>query len=258
MESRIKGKIAIVTGATSGIGWASAIELAKLGADIIISGRRQERLDALGKELDALGVKHYPLIMDVSKSADVKEKMASLPREWQDIDFLVNNAGMAVGTEKVFESEMEDYDKVIDTNVKGLLYMIKAVVPQMVARKSKGVVVNMGSVAGNIAYGGGAVYCGSKAAVRYITDGLRIDLMDTDIRVTCIEPGLVETEFSIIRFRGDTEKAKAVYTGIDALTADDIGRAVAYVCNLPENVQIPEMVLTPAHQADSINKHYEK
>ena len=136
--------------------------------------------------------------------------------------------------------------------------MIKAVVPQMVARKSKGVVVNMGSVAGNIAYGGGAVYCGSKAAVRYITDGLRIDLMDTDIRVTCIEPGLVETEFSIIRFRGDTEKAKAVYTGIDALTADDIGRAVAYVCNLPENVQIPEMVLTPAHQADSINKHYEK
>ena len=164
MESRIKGKIAIVTGATSGIGWASAIELAKLGANVIISGRRQERLDALGKELDALGVKHYPLIMDVSKSADVKEKMASLPEEWKDIDILINNAGMAVGTEKVFESEMEDYDVVIDTNVKGVLYMIKAVVPQMVERKAKGVVVNMGSVAGNIAYGGGAVYCGSKAA----------------------------------------------------------------------------------------------
>ena len=256
--SRIKDKIAIVTGTTSGIGWASAIELAKLGAKVIISGRRENRLAELKAEIEALGSQAYPLVMDVSKSADVKEKMASLPREWQDIDFLVNNAGMAVGTEKVFESEMEDYDKVIDTNVKGLLYMIKAVVPQMVARKSKGVVVNMGSVAGNIAYGGGAVYCGSKAAVRYITDGLRIDLMDTDIRVTCIEPGLVETEFSIIRFRGDTEKAKAVYTGIDALTADDIGRAVAYVCNLPENVQIPEMVLTPAHQADSINKHYEK
>ena len=258
MESRIKGKIAIDTGATSGIGWSSAIELAKLGANVIISGRRQERLDALGKELDALGVKHYPLIMDVSKSADVKEKMASLPEEWKDIDILINNAGMAVGTEKVFESEMEDYDVVIDTNVKGVLYMIKAVVPQMVERKAKGVVVNMGSVAGNIAYGGGAVYCGSKAAIRYITDGLRIDLMDTPIRVTCIEPGLVETEFSIIRFRGDKDKAKAVYTGIDALTADDIGAAVAYVCNLPENVQIPEMILTPANQADSINKYYQK
>ena len=153
---------------------------------------------------------------------------------------------------------MEDYDLVIDTNVKGVLYMIKAVVPQMVKRNAKGVVVNMGSVAGNIAYGGGAVYCGSKAAIRYITDGLRIDLMDTPIRVTCIEPGLVETEFSIIRFRGDEEKAKAVYTGIDALTADDIGAAVAYVCNLPENVQIPEMILTPANQADSINKYYQK
>ena len=131
--SRIKDKIAIVTGATSGIGWASAIELAKLGAKVIISGRRENRLAELKAEIEALGSQAYPLVMDVSKSADVKEKMASLPREWQDIDFLVNNAGMAVGTEKVFESEMEDYDKVIDTNVKGLLYMIKAVVPQLVA-----------------------------------------------------------------------------------------------------------------------------
>ena len=256
--NNVKGRIAIVTGATSGIGWASAIELAKLGAKVIISGRRENRLAQLKAEIEALGAEAYPLVMDVSKSSDVKEKMSSLPQQWKDIDFLINNAGMAVGTEKVFESEMEDYDKVIDTNVKGLLYMIKAVVPQMVERKSTGVVVNMGSVAGNIAYGGGAVYCGSKAAVRYITDGLRIDLMDTPIRVTCIEPGLVETEFSVVRFRGDTAKAKAVYTGIDALTAEDIGQAVAYVCNLPENVQIPEMVLTPAHQADSINKHYEK
>lgn len=256
--SSIKGKIAIVTGATSGIGRASAIELAKLGANIIISGRRENRLAQLKTEIENLGAKAYPLVMDVSKSSDVKEKIASLPDEWKDIDFLINNAGMALGTEKVFESEMEDFDKVIDTNVKGLLYMIKAVVPQMVERKAPGVVVNMGSVAGNIAYGGGAVYCGSKAAVRYISDGLRIDLMDTPVRVTCIEPGLVETEFSVIRFRGDEAKAKAVYTGIDALTARDIGRAVAYVCSLPDNVQIPEMVLTPAHQADSMNKHYDK
>lgn len=258
MESRVKGRIAIVTGATSGIGRASAIELAKLGAKVIISGRRENRLNELKAEIEALGAQAYPLVMDVSKLTDVKEKMASLPDEWKDIDFLVNNAGIALGTEKVFESEMEDFDTVIDTNVKGLLYMIKAVVPQMVKRNCPGVVVNMGSVAGNIAYGGGAVYCGSKAAVRYISDGLRIDLMDTPVRVTCIEPGLVETEFSVIRFRGDTAKAKAVYTGIDALTSEDIGAAVAYVCNLPDNVQIPEMILTPAHQADSMNKHYEK
>ena len=258
MESRIKGKIAIVTGATSGIGRSSAIELAKLGANVIISGRREDRLAELKDELTKLGVKVYTLTMDVSKSADVKAKMASLPDEWKDIDILINNAGMALGTEKVYESEMDDFDVVVDTNIKGVLYMIKAVVPQMVKRNAKGVVVNMGSVAGNIAYGGGAVYCGTKAAIRYITDGLRIDVMDTPIRVTCIEPGLVETEFSVIRYRGDEAKAKAVYTGIDALTPDDIAQAVAYVCNLPENVQIPEMILTPAHQADSINKHYEK
>ncbi len=256
--NNVKGRIAIVTGATSGIGRASAIELAKLGAKVIISGRRENRLEELKAEIEALGTQAYPLVMDVTKSGDVKNKIASLPREWKDIDFLINNAGMAVGTERVYLGEYDDFDKVIDTNVKGLLYMIKAVVPQMVERNSTGVVVNMGSVAGNIAYGGGAVYCGSKAAVRYISDGLRIDLMDTPVRVTCIEPGLVETEFSVIRFRGDEAKAKAVYTGIDALTSEDIGEAVAYVCNLPANVQIPEMVLTPAHQADSINKHYEK
>lgn len=258
MESRVKGKIAIVTGATSGIGRSSAIELAKLGANIIISSRRENRLEELKKELEQMGVKAYPLVLDVSKSKDVKEKISSLPEEWKNIDILINNAGMALGTEKVFESDMDDFDAVIDTNIKGVLYMIKAVVPQMVNRKTAGVVVNMGSVAGNIAYGGGAVYCGTKAAIRYITDGLRIDVMDTPIRVTCIEPGLVETEFSVIRYRGDESKAKGVYTGIDALTPDDIGRAVAYVCNLPENVQIPEMILTPAHQADSINKYYEK
>ncbi len=258
MESRINQKIAIVTGATSGIGRSSAIELAKLGANIIIAGRRQDRLEKLKNEIEKLGVRAYSLVLDVKNSKDIQEKISSLPEEWKNIDILINNAGMALGTEKIFESSIEDFDTVIDTNIKGILYMIKAVVPQMVERKISGIVVNMGSVAGNIAYGGGAVYCGTKAAVRYITDGLRIDVMDTPIRVTCIEPGLVETEFSIIRYRGDKEKANDVYNGIEALTPDDIGQAVAYVCNLPENVQIPEMVITPAHQADSINKYYEK
>lgn len=258
MENNVKGKIAIVTGATSGIGYSSAIELAKLGANVIISGRRKEKLEGLKEKIEELGVKSYVLSIDVTKSEDVKEKIESLPDDWKNIDILINNAGLAIGTEKVFEGEYEDFDKVIDTNIKGVLYMIKRIVPQMVKRKAEGTVINMGSVAGNIAYGGGAVYCGTKAAVRYISDGLRIDLMDTPIRVTCIEPGLVETEFSIVRYSGDKEKAKNVYTGIEPLTPDDIGKAVAYVCNLPKNVQIPEMILTPAHQADSINKYYEK
>ena len=154
-------------------------------------------------------------------------------------------------------NQVEDIDAMVDTNVKGLLYVIKAVVPQMVARKAQGIVVNLGSVAGNTAYAGGAVYCGSKAAVRYISDGLRIDLVDTPIKVTNVEPGLVETEFSIVRYKGDKDKAKKVYTGIDPLTPDDIADTVAYICNMPQNVQIPEIVLTPTHQADAIYKHYE-
>ncbi|MEG0090416.1 MAG: SDR family NAD(P)-dependent oxidoreductase [Oscillospiraceae bacterium] len=259
MENRVTGKIAFITGATSGIGRSCAYELAKLGANLILCARRTELLSDIGAKIGSeYGVKVLCLPLDVRSSKDVMEKLAALPKEWQDIDILVNNAGLAKGTEKVYENQIEDIDDMIDTNVKGLLYVIKAVVPQMVRRNAQGVVVNLGSVAGNEAYAGGAVYCGSKAAVRYISDGLRIDLMTTPIRVTTIEPGLVETEFSIVRFKGDVAKAKNVYTGIEALTPDDIAQTVAYVCNLPANVQIPEIILTPCHQADALNKHYEK
>lgn len=258
MKSRLEGKIAFISGATSGIGRSCAIELAKLGVNIIAVGRRKDRLQEVVNEVEQLGVKCIALVMDVRNSKDVIEKITCLPNEWANIDILVNNAGLALGTEKVYESPIEDFDEVIDTNVKGLLYLIRAIVPQMVKRNIPGVVINMGSVAGNAAYAGGAVYCGSKAAVRYISDGLRIDLMDTPVRVTNVEPGLVETEFSIVRYRGDIDKASAVYTGIDALTPDDVAKAVAYVCNLPENVQIPEIILTPNHQADALNKYYQK
>ena len=255
---KLENRVADVTGASSGVGREIALLFAKEGAKVVAVARRAERLAALEEQSKELAGEIVAYAGDISLEETNTKMIDFAVEKFGKLDILINNAGMAVGTEKVFESSMEDYDVVIDTNVKGVLYMIKAVVPQMVERNAKGVVVNMGSVAGNIAYGGGAVYCGSKAAIRYITDGLRIDLMDTPIRVTCIEPGLVETEFSIIRFRGDKDKAKAVYTGIDALTADDIGAAVAYVCNLPENVQIPEMILTPANQADSINKYYQK
>ncbi|MDR1831796.1 MAG: SDR family NAD(P)-dependent oxidoreductase [Fusobacteriaceae bacterium] len=257
-NSLVKGKIGLITGATSGIGKACAAELAKLGVNLIITGRREQILKDLSAEITkTYGVKVLPVALDVRDSKAVAEKLGGLPAEWKDVDILVNNAGLALGTDKVYLNSVEEIDAMVDTNVKGLLYVTKAVVPQMAARKAKGVVVNLGSVAGNIAYGGGAIYCGTKAAVRFISDGLRVDLMDTPIRVTNIEPGLVETEFSIVRFKGDKEKAKKVYTGIEALTPEDIATAIAWVVNLPENIQIPEIIVTPAHQADSLNKHYE-
>ena len=193
---KLENRVAVVTGASSGVGREIALLFAKEGAKVVAVARRAERLAALEEQSKELAGEIVAYAGDISLEETNTKMIDFAVEKFGKIDILINNAGMAVGTEKVFESEMEDYDVVIDTNVKGVLYMIKAVVPQMVERKAKGVVVNMGSVAGNIAYGGGAVYCGSKAAIRYITDGLRIDLMDTPIRVTCIEPGLVETEFS--------------------------------------------------------------
>ena len=256
MESIIKNKIALITGATSGIGRSCATELAKLGVNVIIAGRRKERLLALKESIENdCGVKVFPLELDIKNASDVEVKIKSLDDMWKNIDILINNAGLALNTARVYENTVEEIDDMIDTNVKGLLYMTRAVVPQMVARNASGTIINVGSVAGNNAYAGGAIYCGSKAAVRYISDGMRIDLLSTPIRVTTVQPGLVETEFSIVRFKGDADKAKKVYNGIVPPTADDMGANIAYICNLPPHIQIPEIIITSTNQADALHKY---
>ena len=241
----IQKPIALVTGATSGIGEACARRLHGAGYRVIITGRNTERLEALKEELgdDALA-----LTFDVRDREAAEAAVASLPAEWMEIEVLVNNAGLALGLEKEYEGDYRDWDTMIDTNIKGLLYMTRAVVPGMVAR-GKGHVVNIGSVAGDAAYANGNVYCGTKAAVKAITDGLRIDLAETPVRVTLLKPGLVETRFSEVRFHGDTDRAANVYKGIVPLTGDDIADAALYAVQAPAHVQIAEMLILATHQA---------
>ena len=241
----IQKPIALVTGATSGIGEACARRLHGAGYRVIITGRNTERLEALKTELgdDAL-----TLTFDVRDREAAEAAVASLPAEWQEMEVLVNNAGLALGLEKEYEGDYRDWDTMIDTNIKGLLYMTRAVVPGMVAR-GKGHVVNIGSVAGDAAYANGNVYCGTKAAVKAITDGLRIDLAETPVRVTLLKPGLVETRFSEVRFHGDTDRAANVYKGIVPLTGDNIADAALYAVQAPAHVQIAEMLILATHQA---------
>ena len=238
-------KTAIVTGATSGIGEACARRLHAAGYRVIITGRNVARLNALKEEL---GNDAYPLVFDVRDREIAEASVASLPADWQDIDVLANNAGLALGLDREYEGDYRDWDTMIDTNIKGLLYMTRAVVPGMVAR-GKGHVVNIGSVAGDAAYANGNVYCGTKAAVKAITDGLRIDLAETPVRVTLLKPGLVETRFSEVRFHGDKERAANVYKGIAPLTGEDIADAMIYAVQAPAHVQIAEMLILATHQA---------
>lgn len=238
-------KTALVTGATSGIGEACARRLHAAGYRVIITGRNVARLNALKEEL---GNDAYPLVFDVRDREIAEASVASLPADWQDIDVLVNNAGLALGLDREYEGDYRDWDTMIDTNIKGLLYMTRAVVPGMVAR-GKGHVVNIGSVAGDAAYANGNVYCGTKAAVKAITDGLRIDLAETPVRVTLLKPGLVETRFSEVRFHGDKERAANVYKGIAPLTGEDIADAMIYAVQAPAHVQIAEMLILATHQA---------
>lgn len=242
-------KTAIVTGATSGIGEACARRLHAAGYRVIITGRNVARLNALKEEL---GNDAYPLVFDVRDREIAEASVASLPADWQDIDVLVNNAGLALGLDREYEGDYRDWDTMIDTNIKGLLYMTRAVVPGMVAR-GKGHVVNIGSVAGDAAYANGNVYCGTKAAVKAITDGLRIDLAETPVRVTLLKPGLVETRFSEVRFHGDKERAANVYKGIAPLTGEDIADAMIYAVQAPAHVQIAEMLILATHQASGLS-----
>ena len=247
-------KIVLITGATSGIGEACARKFAQGGYDVIITGRRAQLLANLKKELEAEGVRVLALAFDVRNRNAATAAINSLPLEWQQIDVLINNAGLALGLEPEYEGSFEDWETMIDTNIKGLLTMTRLVVPRMVKRDS-GHVINISSVAGDAAYAGGNVYCGTKAAVKTITDGLRIDLAHTSVRVTNVKPGLVETHFSNVRFHGNDSRAEKVYEGVKPLTGADIAEVVFYAASAPAHVQIAEVLVLATHQASGSVLH---
>lgn len=238
--------IVMVTGATSGIGEACARRFISAGYRVIATGRN---VDKLNKLKDEFGSDLYTLVFDVRDREIAEACVASLPEEWKEIDVLVNNAGLALGLDREYEGDYDEWDTMIDTNIKGLLTMTRCVVPGMIER-NRGHVVNIGSVAGDAAYANGNVYCATKAAVKSITDGLRIDAAHTEVRVTLLKPGLVETNFSNVRFHGDSERADKVYQGIAPLTGDDIADAALYAVRAPKHVQIAEMLILATHQAN--------
>ena len=241
-------KTVLITGATSGIGLGCARKFAENGDRLILTGRNEKRLEEIRKELEEKGTKVLILTFDVRDSQKAKQQIDNLPEKWKEIDVLVNNAGLALGLEPEYEGDLNDWEVMIDTNIKGLLTMTRLVVPGMVERNS-GHIINIGSVAGDAAYAGGNVYCATKAAVKALTDGLRIDVANTAIRVTTLKPGLVETNFSNVRFHGDKERATNVYQGIKPLTGDDIADVAVYAANAPAHVQIAEVLILATHQA---------
>ncbi len=243
-------KVALITGATSGIGKATAILFAVEGIHLILCGRRQDRLDALQKELSKQ-TKVTTLNFDVRNKDDVFEAIASLPSEFADIDILINNAGNAHGLDSISEGNTDDWDAMLDINVKGLLYVSKAIIPRMTERKS-GHIINIGSTAGKEVYPKGNVYCASKHAVDALTTGMRMDLNPYGIKVGAVNPGAVETEFSNVRFKGDGEKADAVYNGFQPLTAEDVAESLYFVITRPPHVNIADLVITPTAQASAM------
>lgn len=256
MES-VKNKTVLITGASSGIGLSCAKLFAEHGAKLILTARRIERLRSLVKELinkHSIEIKIYKL--DVMDKKAVTKVIKNLPKEWSNIDILVNNAGLSRGLDKLYEGEIQDWEEMIDTNVKGLLYVSRAVIPGMVNRNS-GHVVNIGSIAGHEVYPKGNVYCATKSAVGAITTGMRIDLNGTNVRVTTIDPGLVKTEFSLVRFRGDEKKANVVYTGAEVLSPDNVADAVLYAVTRPKNMVVAEMLVLPLCQATTTIVHRE-
>ena len=237
-----------MTGATSGIGEACARKFAENGYNVIITGRRVDALDQLAAELRGTGAEVLALAFDVRDREAAAAAIKGLPAEWQEIDVLVNNAGGAWGLEPEYTGSYDDWDTMIDTNIKGLLTMTRLIVPGMVER-DRGHVVNLGSVAGDAAYAGGNVYCATKSAVKALSDGLRIDVAHTSVRVTNIKPGLVETNFSVTRFHGDKERAAGVYKGIKPLTGTDVAESVYYAVSAPAHVQVAEILILATHQA---------
>lgn len=243
-------RIVLITGASSGIGKACAHKFAKEGWNLILNARNEAKLDELKAELEM----EYPKIavwklpFDVRDRKQAQAALESLPAEWAMIDLLINNAGLVIGVDKEFEGDLDEWDIMIDTNIRGLLAMTRLVVPGMLER-GRGHIINIGSIAGDAAYPGGSVYCATKAAVKALSDGLRIDLVDTPLRVTNIKPGMVETNFSVVRYRGDKEAADNFYKGIRPLTGDDIAETVYFAASAPAHIQIAEVLLMPTNQA---------
>lgn len=253
----LQDRVVFITGASAGIGAACARAFAAEGAKLLLAARRVERLTEMESELRQAGAKAvHSFRLDVQDRAAVEQAIAALPEAWRAIDVLVNNAGLSRGLDKLWEGKPQDWEDMIDTNIKGLLWVTRAVVPGMVAR-GRGHVVNLTSTAAELAYPGGNVYCGTKAAVKLINDGLRQDLMGTPVRVTSIAPGMVETEFSEVRFHGDTDRAGKVYQNIVPLTAEDVADAVVWATTLPAHVNIAHMLMTSIDQANSLvfNRH---
>ncbi|MDO1446066.1 SDR family NAD(P)-dependent oxidoreductase [Rhodocytophaga aerolata] len=248
-------KIAFITGATSGIGKATALLFARQGINLIICGRRADRLEELKSQIESM-VKVHILAFDVRDEQAVMKAINSLPEEWKTVDILVNNAGNAHGLAPIHEGSTEDWNAMLDINVKGLLFVSKAIIPGMVSRKS-GHIVNIGSIAGKEVYPNGNVYCASKFAVDAITSGMRLDLNPYGIRVTGIHPGLVETEFSLVRFKGDEQRAGSVYKGFKPLVAEDIADVIWYTVNCPPHVMISDLTILPTAQASAtiVNKN---
>jgi len=246
-------KIVLITGATSGFGLAAARIFAKNGHRLIITGRREERLNNLAVELKStFGVEVLPLVFDVRDSNAVKAAAADLPDEWHNIDVLVNNAGLAVGLGPIQEGVLDDWERMIDTNIKGLLYMTRSFAPFMIARKS-GHIINIGSIAGKEVYPNGNVYCATKHAVDALSKAMRTDMLKYGIKVTQIAPGAAETEFSVVRFKGDQNAADNFYKGFTPLTGEDIADLIYYVTTLPAHVCINDMIVTPTAQASATN-----
>jgi NADP-dependent 3-hydroxy acid dehydrogenase YdfG len=244
-------KIAFVSGATSGFGRAIALRLGKLGYRLVITGRRGERLQQLAQQLkEKYAIDVFSLCFDIRDKSACEQAIQSLPEDFQKIDLLVNNAGLAAGASSFEESDMADFEQMVDTNIKGLLFITKLIVPGMVERKS-GHIINISSIAGIEVYPGGSVYCATKHAVNAITKGLRIDLVKYGIKVSSISPGMAETEFSLVRYHGDAEKAKAVYSGLVPLNAEDIADAVEFIITRPKHVSINDIQINPAQQANT-------
>jgi 3-hydroxy acid dehydrogenase/malonic semialdehyde reductase len=253
--AKLGNQVVFITGASSGIGAACARAFAREGARLLLAARRAERIESAAPALREAGAADVRVMrLDTRDARAVESAVTGLPAPFREVEVLVNNAGLSRGLDKLHEGSLEDWNEMIDTNVKGLLHVDRAVVPLMVAR-GRGTVVHIGSIAGRQAYPGGNVYCATKSAVHTLTEGLRLDLLGTGIRVTTVDPGMVLTEFSEVRFHGDRERAAGVYRGVVPLSADDVADVVVFAATRPDHVQIAEMVVLPTDQASATSVH---